>query len=74
MQKEWSRTYCGKPSRRVERFDRDTQIVILDNWARLSLHVDQIHARLFDRIRAEEEETKELRDSVSTPALRHIQA
>ncbi|KAH6646847.1 hypothetical protein BKA67DRAFT_525315 [Truncatella angustata] len=64
MQKEWAKAYKGRYSDRLERFDRLTQVAILENWDRVILHSDRLHAKLLDRIRSKEEDCRNYRDGV----------
>lgn len=66
MQGQWAKTYQGRYSDRLERFDPGTQEALLDNWEKVAIHLDKIHDRLLQRIQGLEEEVKSLRDGVST--------
>ncbi|KAJ6440133.1 Lariat debranching enzyme [Purpureocillium lavendulum] len=50
MHDEWARTYSGRHTERLERFDVETQEAVLDNWAAVLVHVGDASARLSARI------------------------
>ncbi|KAJ6438218.1 alpha-glucosides permease MPH2/3 [Purpureocillium lavendulum] len=59
---EWSRTYSGRYTARLERFDVDTQEALLQNWKAVLAHLEEIQTRLHRRIGASVEKLRLLRE------------
>jgi hypothetical protein len=72
MHMAWARTYVGKHSEMLDRFDRDTQCVLLENWDKLLLHGEAVQGRLLGRIRETEERAKDLRLGVGRVGSMHL--
>lgn len=63
-QKTWEITYPGRNSDLQGRFDESTQTKLLDNWASVIAHAEEMHAKLITRIEKRTKELLRLRDSV----------
>ena len=59
---EWSKTYPGKYTVRLERFDVETQEVLPQNWKKVLAHLNVIQTRLHGRIASSVEELRVLRE------------
>ncbi|KND90453.1 hypothetical protein TOPH_05025 [Tolypocladium ophioglossoides CBS 100239] len=69
MEDEWARTYSGKYSERLERFDVDTQDALLENWTRILSHLDEVRGRLHSRIQGSIDELKNMQQGVFVNAI-----
>lgn len=68
MYDEWARTYPGKFTERLERFDIETQAVLLSNWKKVLLHFDELSNRLDSRIQKSIDELRIIREGVRFPS------
>ena len=65
MRQEWERTYPALDADLLERFNEETQAILLKNWDRLMKHADNLHIKLVNRLEKKEKDLASLRDSVS---------
>lgn len=65
MRDEWARTYPGTGTERLERFDVETQEVLLENWDRVLSDLGAKKGRLVAGIRQSIDDLKLIREGLS---------